>query len=100
MSRIGKLPISLPKGVTASVAGREVKVKGPKGELKLTLAQEVTASEESGQLLVKPVDDSKRAEAVPFIFFDPAVGIACAETDGDDVLPGKQMLVQRTMIHS
>ena len=40
MSRIGKLPISLPKGVTASVAGREVKVKGPKGELTLTVEDE------------------------------------------------------------
>ena len=64
MSRIGKLPISLPKGVTASIAGREVKVKGPKGELQLTLAQEVTASETDGQLVVKPVDETKRARAM------------------------------------
>jgi len=64
MSRIGKLPISLPKGVTASVAGREVKVKGPKGELKLTLAQEVSASESDGTLVVTPIDESKRAKAM------------------------------------
>ena len=64
MSRIGKKPIPLPKGVTATVAGREVKVKGPKGELKLVLADEITASESGGQLEVKPRDDSKRARAM------------------------------------
>jgi large subunit ribosomal protein L6 len=64
MSRIGKLPIPLPKGVTAKVAGREVSVKGPKGELKLTLAEEISASEVGGQLEVKPRDDSNRARAM------------------------------------
>ncbi|BCW88950.1 50S ribosomal protein L6 [Alphaproteobacteria bacterium SO-S41] len=64
MSRIGKLPIPLPKGVTATVAGREVKVKGPKGELKLTLVEEISASEVGGQLEVKPRDDSTRSKAM------------------------------------
>ncbi|MBU6472775.1 MAG: 50S ribosomal protein L6, partial [Alphaproteobacteria bacterium] len=41
MSRIGKKPVPLPKGVTASVEGRTVKVKGPKGELKVTLVDDV-----------------------------------------------------------
>ncbi len=64
MSRIGKKPIPLPQGVTATVAGREVKVKGPKGELQVTLAEEVSASEVNGQLEVKPRDDSQRARAM------------------------------------
>ena len=64
MSRIGKLPIALPKGVTATVAGREVKVKGPKGELKLTLAEEVSATESGGEITVAPADESKRARAM------------------------------------
>jgi large subunit ribosomal protein L6 len=64
MSRIGKRPIPLPKGVTATIAGREVKVKGPKGELKLNLAEEVSASESDGQLVVKPRDESTRAKAM------------------------------------
>ena len=64
MSRIGKKPIPLPKGVTATVAGREVKVKGPKGELKLTLAEEVSASESGGEITVAPADESKRARAM------------------------------------
>ncbi|MBN9201652.1 MAG: 50S ribosomal protein L6, partial [Microbacterium chocolatum] len=38
MSRIGRLPIDIPAGVTVEVAGREVSVKGPKGELKLSVA--------------------------------------------------------------
>jgi ribosomal protein L6P/L9E len=41
MSRIGKRPVPLPKGVTASVEGQTVKVKGPKGELKVTLVDDV-----------------------------------------------------------
>ena len=44
MSRIGKKPVPLPKGVTATVEGKTVKVKGPKGELKVTLVDEVDAS--------------------------------------------------------
>src|SRR5246127_4471968 len=44
MSRIGKKPVALPKGVTASVDGQTVKVKGPKGELSVKLAPEVSAS--------------------------------------------------------
>ena len=44
MSRIGKKPVALPKGVTASVDGQTVKVKGPKGELSVKLVPEVAAS--------------------------------------------------------
>ena len=43
MSRIGKKPVALPKGVTASVEGKTVKVKGPKGELQVSLVDEVEA---------------------------------------------------------
>jgi len=44
MSRIGKKPVALPKGVTAAVEGQTVKVKGPKGELNVALSSEVQAS--------------------------------------------------------
>jgi large subunit ribosomal protein L6 len=43
MSRIGKKPVTLPKGVTASVDGQTVKVKGPKGELSVKLVPQVSA---------------------------------------------------------
>jgi large subunit ribosomal protein L6 len=44
MSRIGKKPVPLPKGVQASITGKTVKVKGPKGELSVTLVEEVDAT--------------------------------------------------------
>ena len=41
MSRIGRLPITIPAGVTVSVDGQDVAVKGPKGELALTVAKPI-----------------------------------------------------------
>ncbi len=61
MSRIGKKPVALPKGVTASVEGRTVKVKGPKGELKVTLAAEVQASVGADGVHVTPREGAERA---------------------------------------
>ena len=43
MSRIGKRPVSIPGGVTAAVDGQEVKIKGPKGELKHVLVDAILA---------------------------------------------------------
>lgn len=64
MSRIGKKPVTLPKGVTADVKGQDVKVKGPKGELSFRLIDEVTVSLEGGAVVVKARDDSKRARSM------------------------------------
>ncbi|MDE1939907.1 MAG: 50S ribosomal protein L6 [Alphaproteobacteria bacterium] len=61
MSRIGKKPVALPKGVTASVEGRTVKVKGPKGELKVTLVEEVDASVDDHGITVSPRTEMERA---------------------------------------
>jgi large subunit ribosomal protein L6 len=63
MSRIGKRPVALPKGVTASVEGQTVKVKGPKGELKAILVDHVEASMDEGGVVVAPRDESKRARS-------------------------------------
>ena len=54
MSRIGKKPVALPKGVTASVDGQTVKVKGPKGELSVKLVPEVAASVGDDGITVTP----------------------------------------------
>ena len=43
MSRIGRLPVSIPSGVDVNVTGQDVTVKGPKGELSLTVVQPITA---------------------------------------------------------
>jgi large subunit ribosomal protein L6 len=64
MSRIGKKPVSIPSGVTASVDGQHVAVKGPKGELKHVLVDEVIAKLEDGGIEVAPRDDTQAARAM------------------------------------
>jgi len=61
MSRIGKKPIALPKGVTFAVDGNTVRVKGPKGEVTNHVPAGVSLVQEDGTLLVKRDDDSHRA---------------------------------------
>jgi large subunit ribosomal protein L6 len=61
MSRIGKKPVALPKGVTASVDGKTVKVKGPKGELSVKLVAEVDAKVDEHGITVSPREDMERA---------------------------------------
>ncbi len=61
MSRIGKKPIALPKGVTFAVEGNTVKVKGPKGEVTNHVPAGVTLAQEDGHLVVKRQDDEHRA---------------------------------------
>ena len=61
MSRIGKKPVALPKGVTASIEGQTVKVKGPKGELSVKLVAEVTASIDDHGVHVMPRKEMEKA---------------------------------------
>ena len=61
MSRIGKKAIALPKGVTASVDGQTVKVKGPKGELSVKLVPEVAASVDDHGIHVTPRKEMEKA---------------------------------------
>jgi large subunit ribosomal protein L6 len=63
MSRIGKKPVSVPAGVTASIDGRVLNVKGPKGALSLNLRDEISYTLEDGGILVKPANDTKQARA-------------------------------------
>ena len=62
MSRIGKKPVPLPKGVTAAIEGKTVKVKGPKGELKVTLVEEIDASVDAHGVTLTPRKDMERAD--------------------------------------
>ena len=58
MSRIGKKPIPVPKGVTVTLEGNVVRVKGPKGELERTLHPAITAAQEDGTVVVaRPSDE-------------------------------------------
>lgn len=63
MSRIGKLPVAIPAGVTAEISGGVLSVKGPKGTLTLNLRDEITYTVEDGRILVRPANDSKSARA-------------------------------------
>ena len=64
MSRIGKLPIDIPAGVTVSVSGRDVTVKGAKGELKLTVAAPIDVKVEENQVLVTRPDEERESRAL------------------------------------
>lgn len=64
MSRIGKKPVAIPSGVTVSLNGTDLSVKGPKGELAMSFVPEVTASHEDDKITVLPVNDTKRARAM------------------------------------
>ena len=58
MSRIGRKPIPVPKGVTVTLEGNVVRVKGPRGELERTLHPAITAAQEDGTLVVaRPSDE-------------------------------------------
>ncbi|WP_404334013.1 50S ribosomal protein L6 [Sphingomonas sp. MMS12-HWE2-04] len=63
MSRIGKKPVSVPAGVTASIDGRVLNVKGPKGTLSLNLRDEISYTLEDDGILVKPANETKAARA-------------------------------------
>jgi large subunit ribosomal protein L6 len=63
MSRIGKKPIPVPAGVTVSLSGQDVAVKGPKGELRMALVEHVLAKMEQGAVQVDPRDQSKLARS-------------------------------------
>ncbi|MBI2983098.1 MAG: 50S ribosomal protein L6 [Chloroflexi bacterium] len=64
MSRIGKLPIQLPKGVDVTVDGRTLKVRGPTGELTRTFHPAVEIAREDGSVVVKRKDDSQTSRAI------------------------------------
>jgi large subunit ribosomal protein L6 len=63
MSRIGKQPISLPKGVDVQVSGEVVNVKGPKGQLQVEVLPGITVSVEDGTLNVARADDEPQTRS-------------------------------------
>ncbi len=63
MSRIGKMPITVPAGVEVKIDGTTVAVKGPKGELTRTFRPFVTIEQDGDQIVVSRIDDSRDAKA-------------------------------------
>jgi large subunit ribosomal protein L6 len=64
MSRVGKKPVPVPKGVTAKVDGQTVNVKGGKGELKFTCPDEIEVALNGDMIKVDPRSETKRARAM------------------------------------
>lgn len=63
MSRIGKKAVPVPAGVTATIEGRTLSVKGPKGALSMPLADDISYDVRAGEIGVTPANDTKRARA-------------------------------------
>src|SRR3546814_11348166 len=63
MSRIGKKPIAVPSGVTATVAEGLLSVKGPKGTLSMPLVDDISYDVQDAAISVLPANDSKRARS-------------------------------------
>ena len=64
MSRVGKQPVAIPAGVTVSVNGLDLAVKGAKGEMKIRLAPEVKVEVKDGKAWVHPISKATRARTM------------------------------------
>ena len=64
MSRIGRLPVAIPAGVDVNIDGQTVNVKGPKGELCLTVAEPITVEQGEDGLEVKRPDDERDSRSL------------------------------------
>ena len=82
MSRIGKQPVAIPGGVTAAIDGQEVKVKGPKGELKHVLVDEIIAKLDKGEIEIAMREDTKEARAMWGMSRTLVANLVTGVTDG------------------
>jgi large subunit ribosomal protein L6 len=64
MSRIGRMPVTVPSGVDVTIDGREVTVTGPKGKLSVTVAEPIEVSQRDGVITVTRPTDEGRARAL------------------------------------
>ena len=64
MSRIGKAPVPVAAGVTVTLDGQTVSVKGPKGQLSFTVPEEIELRQDEGGLTLAPRSDTQRARAM------------------------------------
>ena len=64
MSRVGKKPVEVPNGVTVQVSGKDVNVKGPKGNLALELPENITVSQEESELTVSRANEERDTKAL------------------------------------
>jgi large subunit ribosomal protein L6 len=64
MSRIGRLPVTIPSGVDITIDGRQVTVKGPKGELSHLVAEPITVEQGDATIEVKRPDDERESRSL------------------------------------
>src|ERR1700712_3395039 len=90
MSRIGRLPIDIPAGVNVTVDGSAITVKGPKGELALTVASPIEVKLDGGQLLVTRPDDERNSRSLHgltrTLIANQIVGVTDGYTKGLDIV--------------
>jgi large subunit ribosomal protein L6 len=90
MSRIGRLPIDIPSDVTVTVTGRDVSVKGPKGELGLTIARPIEVVVEENQVVVSRPDDERESRSLHgltrTLIANNIVGVTTGYTKGLEVV--------------
>jgi large subunit ribosomal protein L6 len=90
MSRIGRLPIDVPASVNVTIDGSAVTVKGPKGELALTVASPIEVKLEDGQLLVSRPDDERNSRSLHgltrTLIANQIIGVTDGYTKGLDIV--------------
>ncbi|MBA3796348.1 MAG: 50S ribosomal protein L6, partial [Chloroflexi bacterium] len=82
MSRIGRLPITVPQGVDVTLDGERITVKGPRGELSRELVPEMHVVQEDGALRVERPNDEKRSRALHGLTRTLVANMVIGVTDG------------------
>ena len=82
MSRIGKRPVAVPKGVQANVEGQTVTAKGPKGQLAVQLVEDVAVELADGGISVAPREDTQKSRAMWGMSRTLVQNIVTGVTDG------------------
>ncbi|HEY9787344.1 MAG TPA: 50S ribosomal protein L6 [Candidatus Obscuribacterales bacterium] len=82
MSRIGKAPITVPSGVTVDIKGNEIKVKGPKGELKREIRPEITVKQEDGKVVLQRTSDDRAVRSLHGLSRTLVANMVKGVTDG------------------
>jgi large subunit ribosomal protein L6 len=82
MSKVGKLPIALPAGVTINVANGVVSVKGPKGELKQSISNDIKVETQNNEIVLSTLSETKQANANHGLYRSLIANMVKGVTDG------------------
>lgn len=99
MSRIGRVPIEIPAGVTVTADGQLVTVKGPKGELSLTVAAPIEARIEDAQVVVTRPDDERASRSLHgltrTLIANQIIGVTVGYSKGLEIVGTGYRVVQK-----